>query len=291
MKILALGESGLVGTGFSQVTKNSFEIIAPTLDEIDVLNRDQLFTAIKNSAASTIINFVGFTAVDKAEEEAENKNGLAYQLNVVAAANLAQLCKQERRHLIHISTAFVFDGTQKDRPYTENDSPNPLNWYGQTKYLGEQAIINSGCRYAIARIDMPYCCNYPLKSDFFRFFLEKMKKGETVKAINDQKVTPIYIPDLAEALRQLILQKAEGIYHIAPPKETTPFRFAKMVADKFGFDASLVDSVTFEEISIGRKAIRPICSWMDSSKFSKLFGNNILHTSEETLDLLKKELA
>lgn len=291
MKVLAFGESGLVGTGFSQAAKDDFEIIAPTLDEVDILDKGQLAQAVKSSQASTIINFVGYTAVDKAEEEVGQTDGLVYKLNVIAAGNLAELCKQEGKHLIHISTAFVFDGNKTDKPYTEEDIPDPLSWYGKTKYLGERSIINSGCKFAIVRIDMPYCAGYPLKSDFFRFFLEKMKSGEKIAAIADQKITPIYIPDLAEALRQLILKQSEGIFHIAPPDDTTPFKFAQAVAYKFGFDMSLVEPVAFEEISRGRRAVRPVNSWMDCAKFCKEFGDKTLHTTRGAIDLLKKELA
>lgn len=290
-KVLVFGESGLVGSGFSQVNKDRFEIIAPTLDEVDILNMNQLSAAVKESGAETVINLVGFTAVDKAEDEVGNKDGLVYKLNVTAAENVACLCEREGKHLIHISTAFVFDGKKENHPYDEEDLPNPLNWYGKTKYLGEQAVIDSGCHYTIVRIDMPYCASYPLKSDFFRFFLEKLKAGEKVTAITDQKITPIFIPDLARALRFLVEEQKTGIFHLASADITTPFEFAKAVADKFGFDSSLVEAVTFEKISQGRKAARPKNSWMDSSKFSQMVDLKTLHTTEEALDLLKDELA
>lgn len=290
-KVLVFGGSGLVGTGFAAGSKDCYEIIAPTLNEVDVLDREQLLKTIRDFSGDVVINLVGYTAVDKAEEEVNKKDGLVFKLNVTAAANLSEFCKQENKYLVHISTAFVFDGSKEDKPYTEEDAPNPLNWYGKTKYLGEQAVAQSGCKFVIVRIDMPYCAGYSLKSDFFRFFLEKMKLGEKVAAINDQKITPTYIPDLVEGLHILITQKVQGIFHIGSANFTTPFDFAKKVAEKFNFDNLLVEAVTFEKISEGRKAVRPRNSWMDCSKMRSLSEENILHTTQQALDLLKEELA
>lgn len=289
-KVLVFGGDGLVGSRFITLNQDRFEFIAPNENQVDVLNFDQLKSAFESSKSSLVVNFVGYTNVDGAEKQ---KN-LAHQLNVTAVENLAKLCLEDGRHLVHISTAYVFSGRRSSRPYKEDDYKYPLDEYARTKLEGEKVLTGSNCSYTIARIDMPYCAEYSLKKDFFRFFLNSLREGKQVRAVSDQRITPIFIDDLASALALIIESRNGGIYHIAPPDVTTPADFAAMVADKFGFDGHLVTPVTlaeFNKMQGNGRAARPKNTWMDSSKFLKQFGKNILHTTEEALDLLKGQLA
>src|SRR3989304_3969274 len=237
-KVLVFGGSGFLGSYFCKLNKKFFNIISPPHSEIDVLNYDQINEYIKKSDAPVVINFVALADVDKSEKEKGNRNGTAYKLNTKAARHLSKICKKTGKHLIQISTDCVFSGGKSARPYNEDDKPNPLNWYGTTKYLGESLVKKSGCSYCIARVEMAYTADlgFKNKDDFVRFFLTQLSAGHKIKAIENQKITPTYINDVATALKWLIENRAKGIFHIASTDSISPFEFAVKLAEEFGLD-------------------------------------------------------
>ena len=96
------------------------------------MNQDQVKKALSNQESTTVIHMAAFTNVSQAYQETDDQDGLVYRVNVTGTKNIANACKEFGHYLIHISTDFVFDG-QKDEPYTETDTPNPIEWYGKTK--------------------------------------------------------------------------------------------------------------------------------------------------------------
>ncbi len=281
MKILLLGGSGLVGSSFLEQKQTEFEIEAPTHIELDILNLNQVSEALKKSPAEVVINCIAFTNVDGAEEEKDDTQGLVYKLNVLAVSNLAKICADNKKHLIHLSTDYVFDGAKEDLAYQEDDKPNPVNWYGMTKYLGEQEVLTSGVSFTIVRIEMPYSKSYEGKKDFARFFLQKLKNNEEIIAINDQQITPVFVPDAVNAISKLVAKKSSGIYHVASSDALTPFAFAQMLSEQTGVDKNLIKPTTFSEFNAKRVAKRPKNSWLDTSKFKNQFGEGILKTNQE----------
>jgi dTDP-4-dehydrorhamnose reductase len=284
-KVLIFGCSGLVGSKFIDKNKNAFEIIAPSQDDVDILDFNSLKKTIQGCDANFVLNFAAFTNVDKAEEEKGDKNGLVYRLNSEVTKNMADLCKADKKHLIYFSTDYVFNGEKSESPYLEEDKPDPVDWYGQTKYFGETYIQASGIPFTIIRLSMPFTDSYDLKSDIARFFVSELGQGKEVTAVSDQIVTPVLTDELADAIGILIKNKAEGIYHTVCSTHTTPFDFAKLIAKKFGFNESLIKSVSFEEYGNTRPAKRPKYGWLSTEKFESKFGKEVLHTTEEAIDI------
>lgn len=289
MKILILGGSGLVGSRFYELYNSKFEITAPTHDQLDILNANELSTWVENSLADVVINFTGHTNVDEAEKEKDDLSGMAYKLNVLAVGNLAKICAATQTHVIHISTDYVFDGT-KDSPYIETDKPNPINWYGRTKRLGEEEVLSINMDYTIVRPEMPYSAGFEKKSDIARTFLKMLNESKDINAISDQKITPIFVDTLAHGLAKIVEKKSRGIYHLVSTDSTTPYDFAVMIAEKFGLNKNLVKSVLFAEYNKTRPAKRPQNSYLDVSKFETEFGKGILKTVSESLDEFKNKL-
>src|SRR3990167_4808361 len=151
-KLLIFGGSGLVGSKFIESHNQNFEINAPVTKEVDILNKDQILKALEDFNPDSVINFAAYTNVDQAEEQTEDKEGICFQINAMGAKNVADACRALDKHLLHISTEYVFDGTKAESPYVEEDKPSPINWYGHTKYFGEQFVLGSGCKCAIVRI-------------------------------------------------------------------------------------------------------------------------------------------
>ncbi len=289
-KVLVFGGEGLIGSRFIELNKKRFDIQTPLACEVDFLKDDQLEKAVKSSDASIIINFVAYTNVDEAEKEKDNKDGVVYKLNVGSTERLTQACKETGKYLIHISTDYVFDGKQEDRPYTEEDIPNPLSWYAQTKYLAEQVVTERGDKFAIVRFELPFRSHYEIKKDIARFFVEQLQQNKQITAITDQKITPLFIDDGAMALGEIAENQSQGVYHVVCSDSTTTFDFVKLIAEKFGLDQNLIKPTAYDEYSKTRTAQRPHYSWMDTTKFRKQFGEGILHTISESLDIFKQQI-
>lgn len=278
-----------MGSRFYELYNSKFEITAPTHDQLDILNANDLSTWIQNSLAEVVINFTGFTNVDEAEKEKDNLSGLAYKLNVLAVGNLAKICAENGTHFIHLSTDYIFDGT-KAAPYIETDKPNPVNWYGRTKRLGEEEVLSIRMDYTIVRPEMPYSAYFEKKSDIARTFLKLLKTGQEINGVSDQKITPVFVDSLANALAKIAEKKSTGIYHVASTDFTTPYDFAMMIAEKFELNKKLIKPIPFAEYNQTRPAKRPQNSYLDVTKFESEFGKGILKTVEESVDAFKKRL-
>ncbi|MBU1032103.1 NAD(P)-dependent oxidoreductase [Patescibacteria group bacterium] len=287
-KIVIFGGAGLVGSGFIDLNKDVFEIVSPTIEELDILEKQAVSKFIEDSGCSSVINFAAFTNVEAAEAQKEDKNGMCYRINAIGAKNVAEVCKNFNKYLIHISTEYVFDGTKADSPYNEEDKQNPVNWYGQTKYFAEQLVLESGSLLTLVRICMPFSPFYEPKKDVARFFLEQLRSGEEIVAIEDQKITPTIVSDIANALKVLVEAEKTGIYHVCSTNFTTPFEFAKMIAAKFGLDMNLVKPISFADYNKNKQAKLLKNSWLDPAKFVMQFGGNILHSVREDIEIFKQ---
>lgn len=287
-KVLVFGGNGLVGSRFVELFNNKLEINAPLAVEVDILDKDQIIDVFRKFNPDCIINFAAYTNVGEAEIQKDNEGGLCYRINVLGAKNVADACRQYNKYLIHISTDYVFDG-QKAEPYTEADIPNPINWYGMTKYLGEKEVLKSECLLAIVRISMPYRAKYKLKRDIGRFFLEQLQKGNKIMAVDDQTVTPTFVDDIANALYKILENRTKGIIHVSCKTPTTPYEFAKTIARIFKLDETLISPVSISVYNLNKKAKMLQNSALDSSKFDILL-KGILHNLDEAVNLFKDQL-
>jgi len=182
-QIIATGLSGLVGSRIRELLKDKFEFINFSLDSgIDITN----FSLLKKEfqrfpSAVAVLHLAAFTDVNRAWEQRRDKRGLCYRVNVLGTKNIAQLCQQTNKYLIHISTDFVFDGNKGlNKPYIEKDKPNPIEWYGQTKLWAEQEVVKSGSKDVILRIAFPF------KSKRAAFGFEPIEKLDLVRKIKKQ---------------------------------------------------------------------------------------------------------
>lgn len=290
MKVLVFGGSGLVGSKFIDLNSSSFHINSPLTTEVDILNKDQIAKEIERFNPDSIINFAAYTQVEEAENQKDDQNGICFQVNAIGAKNIAEVVKKFNKHLVHISTEYVFDGTKENSPYIEEDRPNPVNWYGQSKFWGEQFVFESGCKGVIVRISMPFSSDYGLKKDIARFFLGQLKSGNQVKAVEDQRITPTLVNDIAGALKTLIENQALGIYHISSRDSVSPLEFAKTIAEMFRLNYSLISKINLDDFNKNKKAKLLKNSWLNPTKFEREFGDQILHAIEESLVIFKQEI-
>jgi len=248
-KIIGTGLSGLVGSRIVELLKDKFEFVDFSLDSgVNILDKENLSMAFeKNKDAIAVLHLAAFTDTNAAWEQRGDKTGICYQLNVVGTQNILGLAQKYNQYLIYISTDFVFDGS-KTTPFTETDTPNPIEWYGETKYLGEKVITDSGyTNYNISRITYPYRAKFDAKIDIIRKVLTKLKNGEEVKMFSDQICTYTFIDDIALALGYFLENKNTGIYHLVGSSSHSPYEMCLEIAKVFGLDQNLVKPSSLED--------------------------------------------
>lgn len=287
-KLLVFGGSGMVGTRFLELYEDEFQIMAPTMDEVDILNEIAVSKLFTDFSPEVVINFAAYTHVEEAQKQQDDKNGICYLINVKGVENIVKAAKETGAHIVHISTEYVFDGEKHQSPYTEEDIPGSINWYGRTKQIADEVISTSGCKFTIARICMPYCIDYGIKKDVARFFLSQLKQGLKVFAIDEQKITPTFADDLAKAFAEIIKKTPQGIYNLSATDFITPFEFAKKIAIEFGLDTNLIEKISFDEYNSKKTAKLLKYSWLDNSKFINEFGPGILHSIDENIKEFKR---
>lgn len=294
-KVLVLGHTGLVGSSFVDLYRNKFSFITAGRNDsdiyLDLLVKDNIKKTILNTNAEVVINFAAYTAVDEAEKQKGDLEGEVYMINTFAPGLIAKYCKESGKRFIQLSTDYVFDGEQGNRPYNEEAIVRPVDsWYVITKYQGEQEVLKMGSHAIVARISYPYSAKYKRKLDFARVILSRVQNGQTFSAISDQKIKPTNVYDIAKALTILIDSKSSGIFHIAGKYGNdfvTPYEFAKKLCKIFQLDKNLLKSITFDELSKVRVASRPKHTWLDTSKIEKL--GMAFKDLDQSLSLFKKQ--
>jgi dTDP-4-dehydrorhamnose reductase len=284
MVVLVTGASGQLGQAIQFIAKYHSEIkfVFCSSSDLDISNKENCQTVFQNTKPDFCINAAAYTAVDKAESE-RNKAEL---INVLGSKNIAEACNNFDVKLIHISTDFVFDGSN-DKPYTETQITNPKGVYGQTKLDGEKAIQQVFSKYYIIRTSWVYS---QFGNNFMKTMLRLASERTALNVVNDQIGTPTNAVDLAEALVQIILFANQqptndnyGIYNFSNEGECSWYDFAKKIFEinNVSIDLSAIPTEQFPT-----PAQRPKYSVLDKSKIKTTFGITI-KTWEESLKSIK----
>jgi dTDP-4-dehydrorhamnose reductase len=278
MVVLVTGASGQLGQSLQFIAPNypAIKFVfcdSKTLDITNEMNCKEVFYKTKPNYC---INTAAYTAVDKAESEPEKAN----LINVVGAKNIAATCKQFNTKLIHISTDFVFDGSNNSQ-YTETDLPNPKGVYGQTKLDGEKAIQEVFPNYFIVRTSWVYS---QFGNNFMKTMLRLSSERDVISVVDDQIGTPTNAVDLAEALVQIILTDNQqsttdnfGIYHFSNEGQCSWYDFA---AEIFRVNKISINLQPIPTTSYPTPAVRPAYSVLDKSKIKSVFGIEVLNWEE-----------
>lgn len=282
MTILVTGGNGQLGRAMRLASAESrHRYIFTDIEELNIVSAEAIEAFFSREGVDVVVNCAAYTAVDLAEEE----ESIADNINHRAVALLAEACKHHNATLIHISTDYIFDG-KATTPYAEESSPAPINAYGRTKWAGEEAIAESGCRAIILRTQWLY-------SEFGRNFLKTMltlfASRDEVRVVADQIGTPTYAGDLAEAICAIIEEeKIEecGTYHYSNLGECSWYDFAAEIARVSGCDKCKVTPCTTAEYPT--KATRPQYSVLDKSKFMATFDTSIPEWRESLAKCIKR---
>ncbi len=270
--ILTIGGSGLIGTQVNAILSRKYKINNLTLESgTDITQPNTLNNLSTDTKHQYVILYAAKANVDSCElDKKQGELGQAYRINVIGVQNVINAVKITNKKIIYISTDFVFDGLNTPlKGYSEEDTPNPVNWYGQTKYLGEKIVKNSGLPYIIIRIGYPLGGEFSAKTDFAHVFLFRLRKKQPLKAVTDHIITPTIIDDIGNALYKLISNDKQGIFHVSGSQSLSPYEAAITIAQKFDLDKSLITPVARSEFYKNR-APRPFNLKMNNDKIQKL---------------------
>lgn len=270
VRVALFGATGLLGRELRHSLAKVGEVIAPSRQLVDLRRRGDISRFLEEVRPRVLVNAAGFTNVDGAELNVSD----AMSINCDAVREMATAARRWDTLLIHYSTDYVFDGTGR-RPWQEGDAPAPINAYGTSKLMGEQAILQSGCRSITLRVSWLYGRS---GRSFFRTILSLATTRSELRIVKDQVGAPTHAGLVAEITSTIIPEVLEdegklGLYHLAAAGETSWFEYGSLAieeARKAGLRVVAERIIPVSGQSAGG-ATRPLNSRLNTSKISSTF--------------------
>lgn len=276
-RILVLGANGQVGSELKRSLQRVGSVRTLDRQAADLANPESLRAVVKSHQPTVIVNAAAYTAVDRAESEAD----LADTVNGTAPRVLAETARELNALIVHYSTDYVFDGS-KSGAYRETDTPNPLSVYGRSKLAGDLAIRETAPRHLILRVTWVYAAH---GNNFLKTMLRLAGDRDSLRVVADQTGTPTGAALIADVTADAILalQDADttddryGTYHLTPEGHTNWCDYARYVIQT-GIDAGIPLKATPERVSpiatadYPTPARRPANSRLDTTRLRSQFG-------------------
>jgi dTDP-4-dehydrorhamnose reductase len=247
MRVLVTGAGGQLGSELARHCAAAGDtVVALDRAQLDVGDPRAVSEAVTAHRPDVVINAAAWTAVDACESDPER----AFRDNAHAVRWVRDACERTGVHLVQMSTDYVFDGAL-DRPYLEDDQPNPLSVYGSSKLAGELA---AGEAATIVRTS--WLCG-AAGGNIVKTVLRLLESGAPLTFVTDQRGCPTFTADLVVAVRELGVQRCEGVFHVTNQRAVSWFEFAREIVEAAGGDADVVQPVTAAELMPPRPAPRP----------------------------------
>jgi dTDP-4-dehydrorhamnose reductase len=265
-RILITGSNGLLGQKTVELfSRTSYPLMLVSIEshsvfdkeifpyiQLDLTKRQNVRKIIDEYEPEVIIHTAAVTDVDLCEKE----RGLAWQVNVGAVENLSYAAKLVGAKVIHLSTDYVFDGS--NGPYSEIDRPNPISYYGRTKLASENVLLTSNIPSAILRTMVLYGVGIGIKPNFALWLYNNLSQETPIRVVDDQIGNPTLVDDLALAILKIIELSKSGIYHVAGKDLVSRYEFALTLAEVFKFNKKLITPV--KSTAFKQPAPRPLKS-------------------------------
>lgn len=269
MKVWLVGAKGVLGQAVARALDEAGLPHVDTDIDVDFTDPAVVQAYVEREGPDWIVNCAAYTAVDQAEDE----ETLALKLNAQGPANLAAVAADSAASLLHISTDYVFDG-ELDRPYREDDTPNPQSAYGRTKLAGEEAVRERLDRHVIIRTAWLYGHG---GKNFVETMLRLMEEREELTIVDDQLGSPTNAADLARAITGVVSHKAppHGTFHFSGTGECTWYGFAQEIyrqARELGIVQTECALTPVSSDQFPQKAKRPANSRLSTEKIEAAYG-------------------
>lgn len=282
---LVIGASGFIGNALLRAqtpgncTGTYFSYPLPGLQKLDITRSEDIEDLVRITRPDTIFLPAALPNVDWCERNQR----LCRDVNVKGAENVARAARNAKAKLVFFSTDYIFDGV--DGPYDENDTPNPVNVYGEAKLAAERIIPEILNDYLIIRVTVVYGTEIRGKN-FIAHLVRSLKAGNPMKVPMDQVGSPTYVENLVQAVLSLARLNQNGIFNITGGHQLNRYEFAVLAADIFGLDSTLIQPVTTAEL--GQTARRPLNAGLTVDKARSVLGP-VLLGPEKGLAALKEK--
>jgi dTDP-4-dehydrorhamnose reductase len=226
MKVAVIGANGQLGTDLLEVLSKEHDVIGLNHADIEITEIDSVKNALSTIKPAIVLNTAAYHIVP----EAEKFPAKAFQINGIGVMNLAKVCQDLDTRLVHYSTDYVFDG-KKQKPYSEDDRPNPLSVYGNTKLSGEYFALNYSDKSYVIRVSGIYG-KVPCRAkggNFITTIIKLANEKPEVRVVNDEILTPTPTYHIAKNTAALIGTDAFGLYHMSCEGEVSWYEFAKVI--------------------------------------------------------------
>jgi dTDP-4-dehydrorhamnose reductase len=278
VKVAVTGAKGQLGTDLCRAL-HSFDVIPFTHGDIEIGDMASVREAMVKHKPAVIINTAAYVRVDDCEDKKEK----AFQVNALGARNVAVVAQELGAKLVHISTDYVFGGEAELRtaPYTEFDTPIPLNIYGKSKLVGENLVRHFCLRHFVIRASALFgvAGSSGKGGNFIETMLRLAKERDELRVVNDQVFSPTYTRDLARKITQLMTTECYGIFHITDGGACSWYQFTTEIFKLAGLKTRVVP-ITSEQYP--QKARRPRYSVLDNYHL-RLLGMDDMRPWQEAL--------
>ena len=290
MKFLVTGSAGLVGSQVvKDLTKQNHTVYSCYHDEkpshgtsiqLDITDQDKIIQILQEIKPDRIIHLAAMTNVDQCETQQE----LAILLNAKSTEILAKQAAKQNAFFVYVSTDYVFDGIKGMKK--EDDSTNPLGFYGKSKLEGEFTLNKLASSWCIARTSTPFGIHHKKKS-FPLWVQESLEAKKEIPVLVDQFTSPTYVPNLSKMLIEVATRQITGILHLSGATRISRYELAELVADKLSLDKKFLIQTNTDEMNW--KAQRPRDSSFDVSLATEIL-NEKPQEIEHSLDLFINEI-
>ena len=293
-RILIIGSNGMLGQSLTThfMFNRDVELMCASFEDesyyenlaylkIDISSSNEVKKMIKDFCPDVIINAAAYTNVDGCETEKE----LSWAINVTGVENIVKYARTCDAHFIHISSDYIFNGTSG--PYTEEEKPNPISYYGKEKLAAENVIKAGRIKHTIVRTNVLYGATKFGRPDFVKWVYDSLSEKKNIRIVKDQINNPTYIDDLSSAISKIIEFGKEGVYNIGGAETLSRLEFTYKIADYFELDKSLITPIATS--ALNQPAPRPLNSGLINLKAETELNYHPL-SIDKTLFLMKRSL-
>lgn len=296
-RVLVTGGNGLLGTKtIEHLLAKGREVVSVSLEEqcrneflgkfpyfqLDITDAAAVQEVVARLRPDAVVHTAAFTAVDACETQRE----LSWRANVDGTANVTEACRENGARLLHISTEYVFDG--ENGPYREEDTPHPISYYALTKLESEKAVQARCSNWVIARTTILFGHAPNVRPSFVVWLVEKLRRGEPVRIVDDQVGSPTLADNLVEMLLALLDSDRRGIYNTVGDTIIDRHSFSVLAAELFGLDPRLIGRARTSELN--QAAPRPLRAGLIMDKFKREFPSVPVLTVIQALERLKMQM-
>lgn len=288
IRCVVVGAGGRLGAALCRSYERDFDLITFTHAQLDIGKLEGLRKQLEAETFDVLINCAAQTNVDRCETEREE----AYRLNGDAPRVMAEACSNKGARLLHVSTDYVFAG-ERQEPYSEEDDPDPVSIYGDSKYAGEKNVGAVDPRHLIARVSWVFG---PDRPSFIDAIIKRALSETTVEAIGDKWAAPSYTVDLAGMFRDLLLtEAAAGIFHLTNSGACTWQEYGQWALDCCAREGVPLKATQVEPLKIAEMknfvARRPVFSVLGTSRYTQFTGKSPRPWREAVADYVRSYVA